>query len=309
MYNWFLCKLFVWIKVSNCVLCKFMIKFKHKYNNSIFKYIMENVLEKTKNILKLRNYSPKTIKAYTMYISQYLDFSQKQKVTDRNKAIEKFLLAKLDRGNSSQTVNVALNAIKFLYREVLKSKDRIDFKCAKKSKKLPMVLLHSEIQNIISQLQNPKHKLIISLAYGSGLRISEVANLKVQDIDFDGLSIHIKSGKGKKDRITIFPKRLVSSMQELIIHKQSDDFVFESNCGGRLTTTSLQKVFQNALKKSKIKKPATFHSLRHSFATHLLENGTDVRYVQELLGHANIRTTQIYTQVTNPQLKNIKSPL
>ena len=149
---------------------------------------------------------------------------------------------------------------------------------------------------------------MVSLGYAGGLRASEVINLKVRDVDLEELVIHLKSTKGKKDRITVFPDRLKNNFQSLIGGKESNELVFESNRGGKLTTTSLQKVFKKALKKTEIKKNATFHSLRHSFATHLLENGTDVRYVQELLGHANIRTTQIYTQVTDPKLKNIKSP-
>lgn len=139
--------------------------------------------------------------------------------------------------------------------------------------------------------------------------IGEVINLKVKDIDLNELTIHLKWAKGKKDRITIIPEKLKTSIQNLIAGNKSNDFVFKSERGGKLSTRTAQKVFSNAMKKAGIKKTATFHSLRHSFATHLLENGVDVRYVQELLGHANIRTTQVYTKVTNPKLKNIKSPL
>ena len=165
-----------------------------------------------------------------------------------------------------------------------------------------------EIEKTLFIIDNQKHKLMVSLGYAAGLRVSEVVNLKVKDIDLEELIIHIKDAKGKKDRITVFPKKLKNNIQNLIVGKNNNDLVFENNRGGKITTTSLQKILKNALKKAKIKKDATFHSLRHSFATHLLENGTDVRYVQELLGHQNIRTTQIYTQVTNPSLKNIKSP-
>lgn len=270
---------------------------------------MQSILNKTENLLKLRNYSSKTIKAYLFYIKEYLIFSQKNNINEKNIAVEKYLLNRQAKQNSPQTINLALNAIKFLYRDVLKSKDQIDFKCAKKSNKLPVVLSKSEIEKIISVISNSKHKLAISLSYAAGLRVSELVNLKVQDIDFEELTIHIKEAKGKKDRITVFPERLKSDIKNLMAGKAGNDLVFESNRGGKLTTTSFQKVFQSALRRSGIKKKATFHSLRHSFATHLLENGVDVRYVQELLGHANIRTTQIYTKVTNPKLKNIKSPL
>jgi Site-specific recombinase XerD len=123
------------------------------------------------------------------------------------------------------------------------------------------------------------------------------------------LVVHIKGAKGKKDRMSVLPEKLQNDLRNIIAGKKHSDYVFASNQGGSLTTTSLQKMFRVSLKKANVNKPATFHSLRHSFATHLLENGTDVRYVQELLGHSNIRTTQVYTQVTNPKLKNIKSPL
>ena len=150
---------------------------------------------------------------------------------------------------------------------------------------------------------------MISIGYASGLRVSEVINLKVKDVGLDEMIIHLKEAKGMKDRITIFPEKLKKDMEILVKNKHKNDFLFESNRSGKMTTTSLQKTFKNSLKKANINKDATFHSLRHSFATHLLENGTDVRYVQKLLGHNNIRTTQIYTQVTNPAIKNIKSPL
>ncbi len=267
-----------------------------------------DILEKTERTLRLRNYSPKTRKAYLLYIKDYIKFSKKTGIKSKQKAIENFLLEKYKRKQSPQTINLAFNAVKFLYNEVLKDKQKINLKFAKRNKKLPTVLSRKEIKKIISATDNSKYKLMISLGYACGLRVSEVVNLKVVDLDINELIVHIKGAKGKKDRITVLPKKLENDLRNLIAGKKFDDFVFESNRGGKLTTTSLQKTFRKSLQKSDIKKPATFHSLRHSFATHLLENGTDVRYVQKLLGHANIRTTQIYTQVTNPKLKNIKSP-
>lgn len=270
---------------------------------------MQSVVRKTENLLRLRNYSQRTVKAYLFYINEYLDFARNKKIRKKNRAIELFLLEKQKRGKSSQTVNLALNAVKFFYREVLHLEDKIDFRCAKRSKKLPVILSKKEIEKIIFQIKNSKHKLMMFLGYAAGLRVSEVINLKVEDINLEGLTIHIKNAKGRKDRITVFSKRIKTDLQNLIAGKNKNDFVFESSRGGKLTTASLQKVFRRALEKSGIKKSATFHSLRHSFATHLLENGTDVRYVQELLGHQNIRTTQIYTHVTNPSIRKIESPL
>jgi len=265
---------------------------------------MQEYLEKTRQELRLRNYSFKTIKAYLGCLQEYFEL---EKINEGK--IKQFLLKKQSKNYSSQTVNLYLNAIKFFYREVLKIPQKINLKFAKRSKKLPIVLSREEIRKIIVSIKNPKHKLIISLAYGAGLRISEVVNLKVKDVNLEELTIHLKDAKGKKDRITIIPEKIKIGLQNLITGKNPNDYVFESERGGKLTERTAQKIFKGALRKAGIKKDATFHSLRHSFATHLLENGVDVRYVQELLGHRNIRTTQVYTQVTNPKLKNIKSPL
>ena len=270
---------------------------------------MQDFLNKTTIELKIRNYSPKTVKSYLYALKKYFTFKKDnlEKLDIEN--IKNFLLQKQNQKASPQTINLYLNAIKFFYREIVKSPGKIEIKYAKRSKRLPVVLSRNEIRKIIATLKNPKHQLILTLAYGAGLRVSEVVSLKVKDIDFEELTIHIKQAKGKKDRITIFPKKLKMDIRNLIAGKDKNDFVFASERGGKLTTRTAQKVFENSLKKAKIKKEATFHSLRHSFATHLLENGVDVRYVQELLGHQSIRTTQRYTQVTNPSLKNIKSPL
>ncbi|PIW37234.1 MAG: integrase [Candidatus Kerfeldbacteria bacterium CG15_BIG_FIL_POST_REV_8_21_14_020_45_12] len=269
---------------------------------------MENVLDKTNRALRLRNYSPKTRKAYLLYITDYIKFSKKTGIKNKQRAIEEFLLDKHKRKQSPQTINLALNAVKFLYTEVLKDPQKVDLKFAKRSKKLPIVLSRTEIERLIEATVNAKYRLMISLGYACGMRVSEVTNLKVADLDIDELVVHIKGAKGKKDRISVLPEKLQDDLRNIVAGKIANDFIFVSNRGGKLTTTSLQKMFRKSLTKANVNKPATFHSLRHSFATHLLENGTDVRYVQELLGHSNIRTTQIYTQVTNPKLKNIKSP-
>jgi len=210
---------------------------------------------------------------------------------------------------SSQTVNQGLQAINFFCWNVLKYHEKIDIRFTKTPSKLPVVLSRSEIEKIINSINNPKYKLLISLSYASGFRVSEVINLKIKDLDLQQLTVHINGAKGNKDRITIFPEKLVNDFRDLIKMRDMNDYVFASERGGKLTERTAQKIFENALGRAEIKKDATFHSLRHSFATHLLENGVDVRYVQELLGHANIRTTQLYTKVTNLSLRNIKSPL
>ncbi|MFZ5365305.1 MAG: site-specific tyrosine recombinase/integron integrase [Patescibacteria group bacterium] len=270
---------------------------------------MQKYLDAVKNELRLRNYSQKTIKSYILCLKDFFNFlKQDFERVDVDK-IKQYLLNKQEKGYSPQTINLHLNSIKYFYRDIIKSPQKIDLKFAKRSKKLPIVLSRQEIEKLINSISNAKHRLLISLSYGAGLRVSEAISLKVKDLDFDNLTIHLKQSKGRKDRITVFPEKMKNDLLNLTAGKDKDDLVFESERGGKLSSRSAQKVFENALKKADIKKDATFHSLRHSFATHLLENGVDVRYVQELLGHQNIRTTQIYTQVSSTKLKNIKSPL
>jgi site-specific recombinase XerD len=269
---------------------------------------LQELMVKIKNELKLRNYSRKTIESYLSCLADYFKFIKDVKRDPDIEIIKKYLLEKQDKGLAFQTINLYLQAIKYFYREIYKNQTNIDIKFAKTPSKLPVVLSRLEIKKIIENITNQKHRLIISLAYGCGLRVSEVIKLKAKDLDLNEFTVHLKSAKGDKDRITIFPEKLKNDVKNMIVGKAGSDYLFASQLGGKLSERTAQKVFENALKKSGIKKDATFHSLRHSFATHLLENGVDVRYVQELLGHSNIRTTQIYTKVTNPALKNIKSP-
>ena len=270
---------------------------------------MDVYLKKLENELILRNYSPRTVKSYVNCVAEYLRSKKDNLGYVDVDFTKQYLLRKISNNISSQTVNQNLQSINFFYRNILKYHGKIDIKFAKTPSKLPVVLSRSEIQSIVNNIGNEKHCLMVSLSYASGLRVSEITNLKVKDIILDEFTIHLKGSKGNKDRITIFPEKLKIKIKNFVDGKNKNDYVFASERGGKLTERTAQKIFENALKKSKIQKDATFHSLRHSFATHLLENGVDVRYVQELLGHSNIRTTQIYTKVTNPALRKIKSPL
>lgn len=270
---------------------------------------MLNLIEIITRDMKLRNYSPKTIKAYVGVIKDLYKFSEKSLEKLSNEDLKKYLYSKQKRNLSSQTIALYANAINFLYTQIYELPNYTKIKHPKRTQKLPIVLSRSEIKKILATINNTKHHLIIAMTYGSGLRVSEVVKLKVQDIDLEGLTLMIRQGKGKKDRQTILSPTCIGELEKFMTNKNSDEYIFISERGGKLSIATAQKVFYKALKKAKIKKPATFHSLRHSFATHLLENGVDIRYVQELLGHQNIRTTQRYTQVTNPKLKNIKSPL
>lgn len=275
---------------------------------------MELLLKKLEDEIRLRGLSPQTLKAYRLCVKHFLLFLQGNGdvphvgILDVEK-IKAFLLQRQSLGAAPQTVNLYLNAIKFFCRHVVRREWDIPLRFAKRPQKLPTVLSHEEILRSVDALKNLKHKLLVSLAYGAGLRVSEVVRLRVGDVDFDGKVIYVRQGKGQRDRATLLPEKLENSLKIFCGQRDQAAFVFESERGGRLTTRSAQKVFESALRRAGIIKPATFHSLRHSFATHLLENGVDIRFIQELLGHQNIRTTQRYTRVTVASLKNLKSPL
>jgi site-specific recombinase XerD len=259
--------------------------------------------------MELRNYSATTIKAYTGVVRDMYNYLNKPLRTISIEDVKTYLITKQQSGLSSQTIALYANAINFLYTEIYNSDDFEKIRHPKRSKKLPVVLSRSELRTLFAQTQNIKHQVLMELAYAAGLRVSEVVRVRVQDIDISELTLVVRQGKGSKDRLTVISNNLVPKLRSLMAEKEAHDYIFISERGGHVTEATAQKVLYACLKKSGITKPASFHSLRHSFATHLLENGTDVRYVQELLGHQNIRTTQIYTKVTNPSIKKIKSPL
>lgn len=248
--------------------------------------------------MRVAGYSRRTIEAYTRCV---------QEIGERD--LLEFLDSLAMHGKSSYTLNQYHAAYKLYVTKVLQQSWNIRFPYAKRHERLPVVLSRGEIAQIIEVTRNSKHKIMLALAYGAGLRVSELVQLQVQDVALEELSLAVRVGKGGKDRISILPEKLGNDLRNLMAGKNRDDFLFESERGGRLTTRTAQAVFATSLRRAGIKKQATFHSLRHSFATHLLENGVDVRYIQQLLGHASITTTQLYTKVTNPALRNIRSPL
>lgn len=266
-------------------------------------------LKKVADEIRLKGYSDKTLKSYTACLRDYLERIPNAYHWPNEQAIKSYLLAKLEQGYSSQTVNLYLNAIKFFYRYVVPRAFPRDIHFAKKSQKIPVVFDHAEIVILLRNIKNLKHQLMIALAYGAGLRVGEVVNLKLRDIDFNTKTIRITRGKGGKQRNTLLPEKLIVHLKRYCLGKGYGDLVFESERGGKMTTRTVQLIFARALKRSGVAKAASFHSLRHSFATHLLQNGVSIRYVQELLGHSSIKTTQLYTRVHAADLVRIKSPL
>ena len=179
----------------------------------------------------------------------------------------------------------------------------------RREKMLPVVLSEEEVRTIIDKAKNIKHKCILMLIYSGGLRLSEVTNLKIGDVDSKRMQIMIKNAKGKKDRYTILSKKALECLREYYKLFKPKIWLFEGAGGGQYSERSVQLIFKGLLNQTDIAKYATVHTLRHSFATHLLENGTDLRYIQELLGHSSPKTTQVYTHVSTKAIKDIISPL
>lgn len=223
--------------------------------------------------------------------------------------VKAFLVHRQRGGASSASMALSLNAINSLKRGVLGHGDRLAIPFPRRVRRLPQVLSREEVKSLISSLKNQKHHLMISLTYGAGLRLGEVISLRAGDIDFVRGMITVFQGKGSKDRMTLLPQNCVDALRKRMGAKDPQDLIFESERGGKLSTRSLQMVFHRAARSACIYKPVSFHSLRHSFATHLLENGTSIRVVQELLGHSSIVTTQRYTHVAQSFIQTIASPL
>ncbi|MFH1712283.1 MAG: tyrosine-type recombinase/integrase [Patescibacteria group bacterium] len=269
---------------------------------------ISEALAAAEQVLKLKNFSLATRKSYLNTLRRYFERYPIFHVISEAEARE-YILTKRDSGLSVSTTNLYLQAILFYARQVLRQRLEIKIPYGKKPQRLPVVLSRDEILRLLDVVTNLKHRTMLALAYAAGLRVSEVVSLKIQDIDLAARTVHVKQAKGKKDRITILSAAIINAIKWLGYDRSGTQLLFISARGGKLTTRTAQKIFEGALDRAGIDKPATFHSLRHSFATHLLENGTDVRFIQTLLGHANIRTTQRYTQVSNPVIQSIISPL
>ncbi len=251
---------------------------------------IEKSIEKLIEELKLRKYSKNTISAYVTIAKKF---------NSSNFSPRDFLLSYADKSNSS--IRSVYFALRFYHQYVLKKRFCEELPLAKKDMKLPIVLSKDEIMRMIAATNNIKHKLVIVFLYYSGMRLDELRNIKWQDLDFDREIIHIKSGKGKKDRIVFFHKRLKETLDIFGIKKEG--YIFYTN--KKYNARTIQRIVEILAKKCSIIKKVTPHTLRHSFATHLLENGADIRYIQKLLGHQNLKTTQIYTHVANKDIQKL----
>lgn len=269
---------------------------------------VDKLLEEMRVELRVRNYAKKTQKNYLLCCGKFLESEGFYGSADIGQ-IKRFLVGLSDRGLSAESVNLYHNSIKFFYKYVVGLELKWKIKFARRNKKLPVVFSQREVKALLVGVKNEKHRLMLSIVYGAGLRVSEIVSLLVGDLGFDDRLIFLKKAKGGKDRVTLLPFKVFDRLKWWVRGKSAGDFVFESNRGGKLSIRSVQKVFERALERAEIRKKTGIHSLRHSFATHLLEMGTDIRFIQEMLGHKDIKTTQLYTRVTRRGLRNLRSPL
>lgn len=262
--------------------------------------------------IQLKGYSPNTLRTYTIEFNKFLNYlndTSARSCTPNH--IKNYLLYCInDLKLSENTLHSRINAIKFYYEKVLfQKKIFMEIPRPKKALQLPKSLNVDEVKKIFEVTSNLKHNTILKMCYGMGLRLSEIVNLKISNIDSKTMQVLIARAKGKKDRYVNLPESILIQLRSYYIEYKPKEYLFEGQYGGQYSPKSVQIIFTNALHKSNINKKVGIHSLRHSFATHLLENGTDIRFIQDLLGHNDIKTTYIYTHVTDKSLRKIISPL
>jgi len=274
-------------------------------------YIPIDIEEAVKKECKRRRYSDKTIKTYIYCIDRFLRWCGKDLGKISKKDVRFFLEYLSEKERAGNTLNTYHMAIRFLFEDVLDKRIWIDIKYSKVPKKLPVVLNKEEIRRLFEAIDNKTHELMIKLMYSAGLRVSELINLKVEDLNLKQGFGYVRQGKGNKDRIFIIAENLKGELREYIGKKKLNEYpyLFMSNRERKYSVRSLQQIIKKATKKAKINKQISCHTLRHSFATHLIENEYSLIDVQVLVGHKSPETTFTYLHTISPKLLNIKSPI
>lgn len=261
--------------------------------------------------LILKGYSDSTRKTYCNEFYRFIRILGERDVTElENEYIKSYLLYLDKQGSSEHHIHSVVNALKFYFEKVLKRDRQVyDIPRPRKPLNLPDILAAEEVIDIIKSIDNLKHRTMIMTSYSAGLRVSELVSLKINDIDSKRMTIHIRNAKGKKDRMVVLSEVLLDVLRKYYKYYKPTEYLFEGSDGGALSVRTAQVVLKKAKEKAGISKGGSIHSLRHSYATHLLESGTDIRYIQELLGHNNIKTTMRYTHVSIKDISKVPSPL
>ncbi len=269
----------------------------------------QEFLQKLETELKISKNSNYTIRNYLRANKELLDFCKKNPEQMTKDDVKFYMSEKLTEQSSSSII-VFLSALKFAYSNILEKDITLGIKRPRREKRIPAVLTKEELKKLIKAIPTKKSKLIVSLIYACGFRVSELINLKTKDLNFEEKVGYLRQAKGKKDRIFNIPDFLIKDLKKYAKkQKESGKEYFFSGPNGKLSDRNIQKIVRNAAKKAGINKEVHPHTLRHSFATHLLENGIDIRLIQELLGHADLSTTQLYAHISSEQIKKVKSPL
>lgn len=274
-------------------------------------YIPIDVEAAVRKECKRRRYSEKTAETYISCIRKFLKFAGKGIDKVSKKDVRLFLEHLADEGRAGNTMNVYYMAIRFLFEDVLDKRIWVDINYSKVPEKLPVVLAKEEVKSLLEAVGNEKHRLMISLLYSAGLRASELLNIKVKDLDIDKNYGFVRHGKGSKDRLFVLSEKIKDGIKCIINneHLSEESFLFTSNRQKKYHARSVQQIVMKAAQKAGIKKNVHPHTLRHSFATHLIENSYSVSEVQSLLGHKSPDTTMIHVHMASPTLIKIKSPL
>ena len=288
----------------------FQLKFNnHKYLKKSSVKLSERIdkkvdkVEKLRTELKIRGFSPLTARNYSFFVEKFLKRTNKP-AEDVNEDDAKAYLADIFDSKSKNTVMLAAASLKFFFKEIL-GKEFANVRMPKKDSKLPEVLTKDEVKKMIASADNQKSRLIISLLYSTGLRVSELVNLKVEDVNFAEKTGWVRHGKGAKDRLFVLSENVAREI-ESYAREREQKYIFSKE--EPLTTRNIQKIIKGTKIRAGISKRVTPHTLRHSFATHLLEQGTDIRLIQTMLGHSSLSTTQVYTHVSSEQIKKVANP-
>ncbi|HYE12521.1 MAG TPA: site-specific tyrosine recombinase/integron integrase [Patescibacteria group bacterium] len=273
---------------------------------------MKNLREQMKMDLELKGFSPNTQKLYIAHVKRFAEHFMKSPLDLGESEIKEYLHFLItERNLSNSYVSGTYSALKFLFETTLKRQWEMEgIPRTKRQKKLPIILSKDEVKRLFNVTTNLKHRTILATIYSAGLRVSEAANLKLKDIDSSNMQIRVEQGKGSKDRYTILSdKNLELLRQYYKLHRPTTWLFPGQSIEEPVTSRTIQRVFEISKQKAGINKDVTVHSLRHSFATHLLEAGTDIFHIQLLLGHSSVKTTSIYIHLTSKNLMNLKSPL
>lgn len=321
------------LKYSNTQKCYFLPEKEFDYNEFLYRYYYKIHVEFENNaahakysndeenkitlpngyleLLELKRYSHSTIKTYSHYFNEFQYHFYNRELDDITyDEVNDYILQLIKEENiSSSQQNQRINAIKFYYEKILKRpKTRIEIERPKRGRELPEILSKEEVKTIINHTNNLKQKAMLLMVYSAGLRRSELLNLQVKDINSNRMMLKITGAKGKKDRYSILSEAMLKTLRIYFKEYRPKKYLFEGIDHGQYSASSLQQTLKKAVAKAGIKRRVYLHMLRHSFATHLMEQGTNIRLIQDILGHESIKTTEIYTHVSNHELRLIKNP-